>query len=323
MLIDKITIKGEAGKGGDGVVKWRREKFVPLGGPWGGNGGKGGDLYFRAIRDVYGLQKYDNNKEYFAKDGESGGTKLKSGLAGDDVILDIPVGSIVYNREYDLTYKFDVEGETRLMLRGGKGGYGNDHFKSSTNRSPEEFTKGARGEYATFDIEVEMIAKVGLIGLPNAGKSTLLNEITRANAKTANYAFTTLEPNLGNFRGYVLADLPGLIEGAADGKGLGHKFLKHIKRTEVLMHMVSAENDSVSEVYKTVRLELGKYDSELIEKEEILILSKTDTVTTDELIIKLRELEKESGKKVLQLSVYSDKDISNLSSYLQDFLDNS
>lgn len=313
MLVDKIKIKGEAGKGGDGVVRWRREKFISHGGPYGGDGGRGGDIYFRAIRDVYALGKYDNNKVYKADDGEPGGTKRMEGKSGKDLILDIPVGSIVYNKTYDSTVRFDTEGEVKLILRGGKGGYGNTHFKSSINQTPEEFTVGARGENAEFEIEVEMIAKAGLIGFPNAGKSTLLNMLTRAQAKTANYAFTTLEPNLGDFYGYILADLPGLIEGAADGKGLGHKFLKHVRRTEMLVHLVSAESEDVSAAYKAIRAELEKFDKELINKTEIILLSKSDMTDEVDIINKTKELEKVSGSKVQVISLYDDAQVKDFS----------
>ncbi len=321
MLIDKVTIKVEAGKGGPGVVRWRTEKFIDHGGPWGGDGGKGGDIYMRAIRDVYGLRRFDNNRLYKAKDGDSGHSKLMEGSKGDDLILDIPVGSIVHNKEYDTVTRFDHEGEVKLIVRGGKGGYGNNHFKSSTNQTPTECTTGDIGDFATLDIEVEMIAKVGFIGLPNASKSSTLNELTRAKAKTANYAFTTLEPNLGDFHGFVLADLPGLIEGAAEGKGLGHKFLKHIRRTEILVHLVSAENEDVAKTYKSIREELGKFDKELLNKKEIVVLSKSDTVSPEELKKKVKDLEKIVGEKIMVLSLYDNTLVKSFSEYLRKVLE--
>lgn len=317
MLVDKITIKCQAGKGGDGVVRWRKEKFIDRGGPYGGNGGRGGDLYFRAVRDVYGLRKYDDNGTYIAEAGASGGTKLMDGPAGKDLILDIPVGSIVYSKEYDMTTRFDHEGEIKLMLHGGNGGYGNNHFKSSTNRTPLESTPGGKGEYATFEIEVEMIAKAGFIGFPNAGKSTLLNMLTRAQAKTANYAFTTLEPNLGDFYGFILADLPGLIEGAADGKGLGHKFLKHVRRTEILVHLVSAENEDVVASYDAIRAELKKFDPELITKKEIVLLSKSDMAEPKEVEKKIQLLKKHTSSEVTSISLYEDEQVKT---FAQNFL---
>lgn len=323
MLVDKITIKVEAGRGGPGVVRWRKEKYIDRGGPWGGNGGNGGDIYMRAIRDVYGLRRYDNNRTYRAKDGESGHSRLMDGESAPDTILEVPVGSIVYNHEYDTYTRFDIEGEVKLIARGGKGGYGNNHFKSSTNQTPMESTPGAAGDYATLDIEVEMIAKVGFIGLPNAGKSSLLNELTRAKAKTANYAFTTLEPNLGDFHGFVLADLPGLIEGAAEGKGLGHKFLKHIKRTEILVHLVSAENEDVAATYTGIRSELGKYDAELLVKREIVILSKSDMVDGTVLAQKQKALEKVSNNVVHTMSLYDSEATEKFAKYLRKILEDS
>jgi GTP-binding protein len=228
------------------------------------------------------------------------------GSNAKDLYLQIPLGSVIYNREYDKKYEFMEEGDF-LVLRGGKGGLGNENFKSSTNRAPEEFTKGERGEFATFDIELKLIADVGLIGLPNAGKSSLLNALTRAGAKIGDYPFTTLEPNLGVYFDYVLADIPGLIEGASDGKGLGHKFLRHITRTRVLVHLISAENEDVADTYTTIREELGKYDKSLLEREEVVVLSKIDTVDKDEVKKKIKALEKASkNKNVIALSLYED-----------------
>ena len=321
MLIDKIKINCVAGKGGDGAVRWRQEKFIDRGGPYGGNGGGGGDLYFRAVRDVYGLRRYDYNGTYTAGAGQVGGTKRMHGVSGEDLIMDIPVGSIVYNREYDIVTRFDTEGETKLMLRGGVGGYGNNHFKSSTNRSPYESTPGGKGEYATFDIEVEMIAKAGFIGFPNAGKSTLLNMLTRSQAKTANYAFTTLEPNLGDFYGFILADLPGLIEGAAEGKGLGHKFLKHVRRTEILVHLVSSENEDVVTSYDAIRKELADFDSELTNKTEIVLLSKSDMADDKDLQKRKKLLEKHTKKSVQTISLYDDSQIKAFSEYFLNLLE--
>ncbi len=308
MLIDHVTLKIEAGKGGDGVVRWRREHGIPFGGPAGGDGGKGGDVYFRIVRDIQALSIYKHKKEWEAPAGVAGQKRSMHGANGDDMYLVLPVGSVVYNREYDKSYEFTEEGDF-LVLRGGKGGLGNEQFKSATNRAPKEFTKGERGEFATFDVELKLIADVGLIGLPNAGKSSLLNALTRAGAKIGDYPFTTIEPNLGAYFGYVLADIPGLIEGASEGKGLGHKFLRHITRTRVLVHLVSAENENVKEVYETIRAELGKYDKELLKREEIVVLSKVDTVSESEVKDKLKILKKASGKDVAVLSLYQDETV--------------
>jgi len=308
MLIDHVTLEVSAGKGGDGVVRWRREKGIPFGGPAGGDGGRGGDVYFRVIRDIQALSVYKHKKEWDANEGQAGQKRSMHGGSAEDLYLQVPLGSIIYNREYDKNYECLEEGDF-IVLRGGKGGLGNEQFKTSTNRTPEEFTKGEPGEYATFDIELKLIADVGLIGLPNAGKSSLLNALTRAGAKIGDYPFTTLEPNLGAYFGYVLADIPGLIEGASDGKGLGHKFLRHITRTRTLVHLVSAENDDVGSAYKVIRDELGKFDKELLTRDEIVVLSKSDTLPEKEAKKKIKDLEKISKKEVLTLSLYEDKTV--------------
>lgn len=320
MLIDHITLTIKAGKGGDGVVRWRREKGIPFGGPAGGDGGKGGDVYFRVVRDIQALSRYKHKAEWEAGAGEAGQKRSMHGSNAEDLYLEIPLGSVVYNREYDKKYEFMEEGDF-LILRGGKGGLGNEKFKTATNRAPEEFTKGELGEFATFDIELRLIADVGVIGLPNAGKSSLVNALTRAGAKVGDYPFTTLEPNLGAYFGYVLADIPGLIEGASEGKGLGHKFLRHITRTRILVHLVSAENDDVAGEYKVIRDELGKFDSELLKREEIAVLSKIDTVDEDEKKKKLKELAKVSGKEVVELSLFEDEKVKAFGDHLIKILD--
>lgn len=308
MLIDHVTLSVKAGKGGDGVVRWRREKGIPFGGPAGGDGGKGGDVYFRVIRDIQALSTYKHKKEWEATHGEAGQKRSMHGSSAEDMYLVVPVGAVVHSREYDKTYEFMEEGDF-IVLRGGKGGLGNEKFKSATNRAPEEFTKGEPGEFATFDIELKLIADVGIIGLPNAGKSSLVNSLTRAGAKVGDYPFTTLEPNLGAYFGYVLADIPGLIEGASEGKGLGHKFLRHIARTRVLVHLVSAENEEVGKVYTTIREELGKFDKELLNREEVVVLSKIDTTDSETVNKKAKELAKASGKEVLTLSLFEDETV--------------
>lgn len=316
MLIDHITLSVKAGKGGDGVVRWRREKGIPYGGPAGGDGGKGGDVYFRVVRDIQALSTYKHKTEWGAEEGESGQKRSMHGGNGKDLYLNVPIGAVIYNREYDTTYECMEEGKDILVLRGGKGGLGNEQFKSSTNRTPEEFTKGEPGEFATFDIELRLIADVGIIGLPNAGKSSLVNALTNASAKVGDYPFTTLEPNLGAYYGYVLADIPGLIEGASEGKGLGHKFLRHITRTRELVHLVSAENEDVADAYKVIRDELGKFDQELLRRDEIVVLSKVDTVTDEERMKKAKELASASKKDVLELSLFDDAKVKEFGDYL-------
>lgn len=316
MLIDHITLHISAGKGGDGVVRWRREKGVPFGGPAGGDGGRGGDVYIRVVRDIQALSTYAHKFDWKADDGEAGQKRGMYGAGANDLYLSVPLGAVLYNREYDMRYECLEEGDF-IILRGGKGGLGNENFKTATNRTPEEFTKGDPGEFATFDIELKLIADVGIIGLPNAGKSSLLNTLTRASAKIGDYPFTTLEPNLGAYFGYVLADIPGLIEGASEGKGLGHKFLRHITRTAELVHLVSAENDDVGEVYTTIRNELGAYDKDLLSKKEIIVLSKTDTVDPALIKEKIAALQKVSGgNEVLTLSLFDDASVKAFGDHL-------
>ncbi|MDD2935419.1 MAG: Obg family GTPase CgtA [Candidatus Pacebacteria bacterium] len=315
MLIDELKIYARAGKGGNGVVRWRREKYKPLMGPAGGNGGKGADVYIRAIRDIEVLSRYTKNKKFTAENGGNGEKNSMHGKNGDDLFIDLPVGSIVKNLATDEKFELIKEDESILVLRGGHGGLGNENFKSSKNTSPEESTEGKKGEDAEFFIELELIADAGLIGLPSAGKSSLLNELTRANAKVGAYPFTTLEPNLGELYKYILADIPGLIEGASEGKGLGHKFLRHIKRTKLLLHCISLENEDVVKAYKTIKNELKKFDSELDEKSEIIILTKTDLVD-DKTTKKAEEKLRKYCENVVSASVYDDKSLKSLSDFL-------
>jgi GTP-binding protein len=241
MFIDEIKFYAKAGRGGDGVVRWRHERFIDKGGPNGGDGGKGGDVYALAISDIHLLSKYKHQKKFESEKGYDGEGMSRHGRDGEDLIIKLPVGSIVTNIESGASVSLDKEGQKELLLKGGLGGYGNENFKTSTNTTPKKATPGKEGEEGNFKVELELFADIGLIGLPNAGKSSLLNSLTNAEAKIGSYQFTTLDPNLGDFHGYTIADIPGLIEGASDGKGLGIKFLRHIKRTRMLAHLVSLE----------------------------------------------------------------------------------
>ena len=316
-FIDELKIHISAGKGGNGVIRWRHDKGVDMAGPAGGNGGKGGNVYIRAIRDISVLSRYKNTKEFVAEKGEDGMKKSMNGKNGQDLFIDVPIGSIITNLETREIFNLVEDGKEIKVLNGGKGGLGNEYFKNAVNRSPEIQTDGKAPEEADFHIEVELVADAGLIGLPNAGKSSLINVLTNSKSKIGAYQFTTLEPSLGDMHGYILADIPGLIEGASEGKGLGHKFLRHIKRTKVLLHCLSLENDlpaqagDVVSAYKVIRKELGDYSPELSEKDEVVILTKTDMVDEKTLEKAEKKISK-LNKNVLSVTVLDDKSIKKL-----------
>ncbi len=318
-FIDELKIHIKSGRGGDGVVRWLHQKGVDRAGPAGGNGGKGGDVYVRAIRDIDVLGRYKNTKEFSAQNGEAGMKKSMHGHNGDDLIIDLPIGTVLTNLETRETFNLIEDGKVIKILNGGKGGLGNEYFKSAVNMSPEQSSDGKVGEEADFQIELELVADAGLIGLPNAGKSSLINELTNAKSKVGAYQFTTLEPYLGDMYGYILADIPGLIEGASEGRGLGHKFLRHIKRTKILIHLISLENEDLVKAYKVIRKELEAYSPELAEKKEVVIITKTDLVdekTLDKAVKKIEKLNPSkklgAGKDVFTVSILDDKSMKKL-----------
>ncbi len=320
MFVDQLEIYAKAGNGGDGVVRFLRMKFNPKGGPAGGNGGRGGDVYLRTVRDLNLLAKYTGSKEFRAKNGEDGKSGSQHGKGSLDVYIDVPVGSVVTDIERERKYELFEEGEEVMILKGGRGGLGNERFKSSTNQTPLEATKGEKGEEGRFLIELSLVVDVGLIGLPNAGKSTLLNLMTNAKSEIGSYAFTTLEPHLGTLYGYSIADIPGLIEGAAEGKGLGHKFLRHVSRTKMLLHLVSLDQNDPISAYKTVKNELTRFDKSLSDKEEWIILTKKDLVNIEDIETIKNQFDK-FEKRVFVIDQNDGKSIKNLSDNLVQYLE--
>lgn len=296
---DEARISVHAGKGGDGAVHFRREKYVPRGGPDGGDGGRGGSVFAIADRNINTLIDYRYTRIFRAKDGERGGGKQCSGKSADDIYLRVPVGTVVSDRDTGaLVADLDTHDQTALLAKGGRGGLGNVNFKSSTNRAPRQFTPGDPGEERDLQLELRVLADVGLLGMPNAGKSTFIRAVSSARPKVADYPFTTLHPSLGVVRvdvhrSFVVADIPGLVEGAAEGAGLGHRFLRHLSRTRLLLHIVDiapldAAVDPVKEA-RAVIAELRKYDEALYRKPRWLVLNKADLLTTQERERSVRE----------------------------------
>ncbi len=304
-FLDEITITATAGKGGNGVVSWRREKFIAKGGPNGGDGGQGGDVFVKAIRSLRVLDQYRSKKEFFAPNGVHGGSRSFKGANGEDLSIEFPIGSKITNLNTGEVYELTTEGQEIRILRGGAGGHGNEHFKSSTNQAPKEATPGKEGESAELRIEVSLIADVGLVGFPNAGKSSLLNALTNATAKVGEYPFTTIDPNLGDLFGFIIADIPGLIEGASAGKGLGFTFLRHITKTKIILHLISLEQHDPLRAYETIRTELTEFGQGLEKKEELILLTKTD-VTDADTIEKTIKLFEEKGKTVFAVTLFDD-----------------
>ena len=307
-FIDEIEFRAFSGKGGDGVVRWNRTRSNQKGGPNGGNGGKGGDVLIRAVRDIALLGKYRSKTTFKAGDGEAGGGNSLHGHDGDDVTIDLPIGSIVKVESTEKTFELLKEGEVHVVLKGGIGGLGNEHFKSSRNVKPMQATEGKSGSESILTVELRIIADLGLVGYPNVGKTSLLNTITNARAKVGNYAFTTLDPNLGDLFGHIIADIPGLIEGASEGRGLGHKFLKHINRTKTLIFCISVEQDDPISAQRALMAELVAYDPSLAQKPRVAVLTKADLVDAAEIESLVASL-RSAFDEVFAISIYDDASV--------------
>lgn len=289
MFIDYVEIEITSGKGGDGCISFRREKFIAKGGPDGGNGGRGGNVVFQADENLRTLLDFRYKRHYKAEKGQPGLGSQKTGRNGNDIILKVPIGTILKNVESgDIIEDLDKDGAQAAIALGGKGGKGNEHYKSPTNQTPRKATPGQPGKKMKIALELKLLADVGLVGYPNAGKSTLLSRVTAAKPKIADYPFTTLVPNLGivkmqDYRTMVMADIPGIIEGASEGKGLGHQFLRHIQRTAVLLFIIDGYESDVKTTYYKLYSELEKYDPELISRTIVKVINKIDIINTDDL----------------------------------------
>lgn len=318
MFVDRAEIYLEAGKGGDGCIAFRREKHVPLGGPSGGDGGNGGSIIFRAREGVNSLVDFAHRKHWKAPKGEHGKGSNCHGKSGSDLVVEVPPGTVIVDLETGLTIKDLVQnGEEVVVARGGRGGKGNPHFKSSTNQAPREATPGTPGESRRVILELKVIADVGLVGKPNAGKSTLLSRISRARPQIADYPFTTKFPNLGMVtadldRSFVIADIPGLIEGASEGVGLGHDFLRHIMRAGIIVHLVEpmpTDGSDPVENYRIIRGELEEYSDDLAGRPEILVVSKAELPEAEQV---KESLEADSGSEVLLISAVTGAGLNHL-----------
>lgn len=320
-FIDEVQLHIKAGDGGDGVVRWRHEKFKPKSGPGGGNGGDGGDVYAEVVSDLAYLEYYTHKKKFSAENGDAGGHNGREGKNGEELTLKFPRGTVLKNLSSNEIFELGEVGQRTLILRGGRGGLGNEHFKSSTNTTPYEWTPGKPGAAGDFFVELRLFADVGFVGLPSAGKSTLLNVLTNAKSKVGAYHFTTLDPHLGDMHGYILSDIPGLIEGASDGKGLGHKFLRHIQRTRAIVHVIGLDSEHPLEDYQVIRKELENYDPELLGKDELILLTKTDLMDdANDLAKVISEISNYTNKPVYTMSAYDDESIKSFGDSLTQFI---
>ncbi|MEK9917774.1 MAG: GTPase ObgE [Pelagibacteraceae bacterium] len=316
-FLDQAKIYIKAGNGGPGSASFRREKFIEFGGPDGGDGGDGGSIIFEAERNLNTLIDFRYAQHFKAEDGKPGTKRKKTGAAGKDLVIKVPVGTQIYEEDNNtLIYDFTKNKERYLVAAGGRHGLGNVRFKSSTNRAPTKKTNGKTGEEFWVWLQLKVIADVGIIGLPNAGKSSLLAAITRARPKIANYPFTTLDPNLGvsyyDNKEVTLADIPGLVEGAHEGVGLGDKFLRHIERCKILLHLIDISEEYLVENYFQIRKELEKYDENLAKKKEIIVFNKSDLLEEKDIKNKLKTFKNKTKKKFEIISVVADNNLTNL-----------
>lgn len=309
-FLDQAKIYIQSGKGGPGCVSFRREKYVEYGGPDGGNGGKGGDVYFEVFETLNTLIDFRYQQHFKAEPGRNGSGRNKTGAGGDDCVIRVPVGTEILDEDKETVLAdLVVPGQRLKFLKGGDGGCGNAHYKSSTNQAPRKFTPGWPGQEVAVWLRLKLIADVGLVGLPNAGKSTFLAACSNATPKIADYPFTTLHPNLGvvkaGDRDFVIADIPGLIEGAHEGHGLGDRFLGHVERTSVLLHIIDSTQDDLIDAYKTIRHELTEYGADLQDKQEVIVLNKADALGAELAQDQAKTLEDAIGKKVHVMSAVS------------------
>ena len=320
-FLDQVKIFVKAGDGGSGSASMRREKFIEFGGPNGGDGGKGASIILKAERNLNTLIDYRYTQHFKAEKGQNGMSKNKTGRNGKDLYLKVPMGTQILEEDNKtLLFDFKNEKEEFVVTNGGRGGLGNTNFKSSTNRAPRKFTKGTLGEEFWIWLQLKTIADIGIIGLPNAGKSSLLAAITNANPKIANYKFTTLNPNLGvatyDDREITIADIPGLIEGAHTGVGLGIKFLKHIERCKTLLHLIDITEKNIENLYKQVRNELGKYSKDLLKKDELIVFNKIDLIDKNQLKEKKDKFSKKTKNEVLTISTFDKVSVAKIKSKL-------
>lgn len=322
MFIDFAEIEVKAGNGGDGAVSFRREKYVPKGGPAGGNGGRGGDIIIEAHHNLNTLLDFRYKRHYKSQNGQPGGNSLKDGKSGDNILIKVPVGTVIKDSlSGKIITDLKKDKQRIIIAKGGKGGKGNSNFATATNQTPRFSEPGKPGEVKKIILELKLIADVGLVGFPNAGKSTLISVISSAKPKIADYPFTTLEPNLGivkykDFKSFTVADIPGIIEGAHKGKGLGHKFLRHIERTKILLFLIDVTSENYQKEYDVLLNELKSYSPKLAEKKKIVAVSKIDLFEESELKNRKWKKLKNSNSPVLQISAVSGKGIPELLDYL-------